>query len=229
MNVKSERFELRLDPETLDRVDAWRDSQEDSLTRAEAVRRLVDRGLMGSTKENFALGHSERLIVWLLSELMRTSMHAGIDKDEVRLIQRALLGGHYWALPWEMSGVFHTHADSPRDVEFVVNVLDMWTFIEGAFAKLSPEEQERVKTETDRSEPKFFGFDGNNESTLMGIAQFMVQDMGRFSKFKNREFNSHMPTRGSYARMYALFEPMRKTLVGRELSADELVILLKRS
>ena len=228
MNVKSERFELRLDPETLNRVDAWRNSQEDNLTRAEAIRRLVDRGLMGSTKENFALGHSDRLIVWLITELMRTSMHAGIDKGQVQVIQRALLGGHYWALPWEMSGVFHTHADSPRDVEFVVNVLDMWTFVESAYAKLSPVEQERVKTESNRSTPQFFGFDGNNESTLMGIAQFMVRDMDRFSQFKTREFNSHMPMRGGYARMYALFEPIRKTLVGRELSADELVTLLKR-
>jgi uncharacterized protein len=228
MNVKSERFELRLDPVTLDRVDAWRDSQEDSLTRAEAIRRLIDRGMMGSTKENFALGHSDRLIVWLISELMRTSKHAGIDKDQVALIQKAILGGHYWALPWAMSGVFNTHADSPSDVEFVVNVLDMWTFIERAYANLSLENKERVKTESGRSSPQFFGFDGNHESTLMGIAQFMVRDLVRFSQFKNHEFNSHMPVRDSYARMYALFEPLRKTLVGRELSADELVTILKR-
>ena len=228
MNMKSERFELRLDPDTLDRVDLWRDNQEDSLTRAEAVRRLIDRGMMGSTKDNFALGHSDRLIIWLITELMRTSMHAGIDKEEVNLIQGAILGGHYWALPWEMSGVFHTHADNPKDVDFVVNVLDMWTFIENAYAKLTPKDKKRVKAESDRSNPQFFGFDGNNESTLMGIAQFMVRDMGRFPQFKNREFNSHMPVKGIYAHMYALFEPMRKTLVGRGLSTDELVTILKR-
>ena len=110
----------------------------------------------------------------------------------------------------------------------MVNILDMWTFVETAFIKLSAEEQERVKTETDRSTPQFFGFDGNHESTLMGIAQFMVRDMDRFSQFKNRDFNSHMPMRATYAKMYALFEPIRPNLVGRELTADELIAILRR-
>jgi uncharacterized protein len=228
MNIKSERFEMRLDQEALERVDAWRDDQEDNLTRAEAVRRLIDRGLMGSTKENFALGHADRLIVWLITELMRTSMHAGIDKEQVHLIQEAIYGGHYWALPWEMNGVFHTHADSPKDVAFVVDVLDMWDFIERAYTKLSSEDQKRVNEANGYPNPRFQGFDGNNETTLMGIARFMVQEVGRFTHFKDREFNSHMPVANRYRLMTYLFDPIRKNLVGRELTADELVTLLKR-
>lgn len=42
---KTERFEMRIDPETIARIDAWRRRQADLPTRAEAIRRLVDLGL----------------------------------------------------------------------------------------------------------------------------------------------------------------------------------------
>jgi hypothetical protein len=45
MNDKAERFELRLDKSTLDRIDTWRSGQPDVPSRAEAVRRLVSRSL----------------------------------------------------------------------------------------------------------------------------------------------------------------------------------------
>lgn len=45
MNAKSERFELRLDSETLDRIDKWRSERSDLPSRSEAVRRLVEAGL----------------------------------------------------------------------------------------------------------------------------------------------------------------------------------------
>ncbi len=45
MAPKTERFEMRMDPETLARVDEWRRKQPDLPSRAEAMRRLVDLGL----------------------------------------------------------------------------------------------------------------------------------------------------------------------------------------
>ncbi len=45
MQVRSERFELRLDQVTIQRIDAWRSDQSDLPSRAEAMRRLVDAGL----------------------------------------------------------------------------------------------------------------------------------------------------------------------------------------
>lgn len=45
MIAKSERFELRLDPDTLDRIDVWRSEQRDLPSRSAAVRRLVEAGL----------------------------------------------------------------------------------------------------------------------------------------------------------------------------------------
>jgi antitoxin MazE len=45
MSDKPERFELRLDKATLDRIDTWRSEQPDMPSRAESVRRLVSRSL----------------------------------------------------------------------------------------------------------------------------------------------------------------------------------------
>lgn len=42
--------------------------------------------------------------------------------------------------------------------------------------------------------PKFAGFDGNNETSLMSIASFIVEKMDRFPRFKKHDFNSHAPT-----------------------------------
>ena len=74
---------------------------------------------------------------------------------------------------------------------------------------------------------KFIGFDGNNETEYMGIARFLVEKMDRFTRFKGREMNSHCPIIDAYARMFTVFEPIRKTLIGRKLSTDEIISILK--
>lgn len=42
---KSGRFEMVTPPGWMERIDAWRRDQPDLPTRAEAIRRLVDKGL----------------------------------------------------------------------------------------------------------------------------------------------------------------------------------------
>jgi uncharacterized protein YfbU (UPF0304 family) len=61
----------------------------------------------------------------------------------------------------------------------------------------------------------------------MSIARFLVEKMGRFTRFKERELNSHCPTADAYLRMFRVFEPIRKTLIGRRLSVDEIILMLK--
>jgi hypothetical protein len=50
-------------------------------------------------------------------------------------------------------------------------------------------------------DPKFFGFDGNNEGEYMSIASFLVEKLRRFESFKGRSFNSHVPVVERYRRM----------------------------
>ena len=72
-------------------------------------------------------------------------------KSEIdpEFVQSAIHGGHYWALDWEYSGIFHRHEDSKEVVSEVVDVLDMWSFIERGFAELSKKDKERVATEAE--------------------------------------------------------------------------------
>lgn len=51
MPPKTERFEMRLDPEMIERIDRWRREQPDLPGRAEAIRRLVDKALPDTAKK----------------------------------------------------------------------------------------------------------------------------------------------------------------------------------
>lgn len=47
--MATERFEMRLPPELIARIDDWRRLQPDLPSRAEAIRRLVERALAPET------------------------------------------------------------------------------------------------------------------------------------------------------------------------------------
>jgi hypothetical protein len=51
MPPKTERFEMRLELEMIDRIDNWRRQQSDLPTRAEAIRRLVELSLAGTSSK----------------------------------------------------------------------------------------------------------------------------------------------------------------------------------
>lgn len=229
MQAKTERFELRLDQETLGRVDSWRSRLGNLPSRSEAVRRLIESGLGMATSRVPRFGDGEKLILSMLCDISRhLKIKDGVDPD---FVAEALYGGHNWALQWQLQGIFHGHEDSERAVSETVDILDMWFFIESAYAKLSKRDKERIKTEAEPfgTHVVFPGFDGNNESEHLGIARFLIEKMDRFSIFKGRDLNSHAPLLDSYRRMVAAFEPMRAGLIGRELSADEIIKLLKAS
>jgi uncharacterized protein len=227
MAPKSERFEMRLDEDILSRVDEWREKQGDGPSRAEAMRRLLEAGLARSKSDTVKFSDGEKLLAMMMRDLYK---HLKVDGEiDPEFVGEVMWGGHYWAPRWDMQGLFHDYEDDPRDVRFVANVLDMWTFVERAYEKLSATDKARVELD---AEPfgkfvEFPGFDGNNETSQMGIARFFIDQMKRFSRFKGRELNSHAPMIGAYRRMLLVFEPLRATLVGIELSADQLVAILK--
>lgn len=227
MAAKSERFEMRLDEDILGRVDSWGEKQGDRPSRAEAMRRLLEVGLERSDTETVKFSDGEKLLAMMMRDVYKhLKVRGEIDPD---FIGEVMWGGHYWAPRWEMHGLFHDYEDDPRDVRFVVNVLDMWTFMERGHEKLPAKEKVRVAKEADPfgKHVQFAGFDGNNESAHMGIARFFIDKMNRFSKFKDRELNSHAPMIGAYRQMLQVFEPMRVNLIGVELGADQLIAILK--
>ena len=101
-----------------------------------------------------------------------------------------------------MQGVFHDHVDDPDEVRHVVDVLDMWTFMEEAYISFSAGDKKKLVADVGpRADSVAFpGFDGNNESSQLGIACFLIEDMGRFQRFKGRDLNSHHRTEERYRR-----------------------------
>jgi uncharacterized protein YfbU (UPF0304 family) len=227
--MAAERFEMRIDSELLDRLDQWRQSEDDAPSRAEAIRRLIEAGLAHDNKGRAPhLSDGEKLIAVMLSELVK-KMGVNIETN-VDLVQKAIYGGHYWALGWEMPSIFHSHADKQSRVRLVVDVLDMWSFLEGAFAKLGKNERQRLAKEASPfgERVQFPGFDGNNEAEYFSIARFLIDDLQRFAGFRegHGDLNSHHPTLEGYGRMLRVFEPIRQTLIGRQLSVEEMIAIL---
>lgn len=224
---KTERLELRLDDELVERIDNWMTETGQASSRSDAVRQLLDIGLGAMTGKSIHLSDGDKLNFMMLRDIMK---HLKIKDAEtnVELVAESIYGGHYWAPTWEMQGLFHKHADRPAEVTLVVDTLDMWDFIEGCIEKLRPDELVQLKAANHGYLPQFAGFDGNNEASLMSIARFLVEKMDRFSRFKKRDFNSHAPTAARYRRMTTAFEPIRGALgFGRNLSVDQIIELLK--
>ncbi|MDH1477860.1 YfbU family protein [Comamonas thiooxydans] len=223
--AKTERVEVRLDEALLGRLDEWMEQTGQSSSRSDAMRQLIELGLNTATGRSVQISDGEKLNFMLLRDLVK---HLNVPTEtNVDFIADTIYGGHYWAPAWEMQGLFHNHADRPEDVSFVVDVLDLWMFIEEGLEQLSSKEIETIKSSNYGYLPSFDGFDGNNESELMSIALFFVEKMGRFTRFKGRSFNSHAPKADTYRRMVQAFQPIRKTLgFGKPLSAQQINALL---
>lgn len=228
MAPKTERFEMRLDEDTLTRVDKWRAAQSDVPSRAEAIRRLIEQGLSRPDRAaTVSLSDGDKLLFMVLRDMCK---QLNLKKGEIdlNLISSAIYGGHYWAPRWEMSGLFHDHQDDEGSVRFVVDVLDMWSFIETSYGKLSKKDKDQIASDVGSlgKSVRFVGFDGNNESELLNIARYLVDDMRRFSEFRGRDMNSHSRKAEIYRKMLAVFEPMRTTLVGITLTAPQIAKIL---
>jgi len=224
--MATERFEMRLEARLIERLDRWREDQEDSPSRAEAVRRLVEAGLAGGRRE-LTISDGDKLLLAMVSDIYAATVKEG--EFDPRFVQSALYGGHHWGLEWQHSGLFHGHADSPAVVSEVVNILDMWSYVESSFERLPADAQARVERSAgrDRTMFRFAGFDGNNESEHMSVARFMIEDLGRFRSFQGRELNSHCPILDRYRAQYRAFEPIRARMMGEPLSAPDLIEIVR--
>jgi uncharacterized protein len=86
--------------------------------------------------------------------------------------------------------------------------------LETSYKELPPADKARIEAEAEPygKHVEFIGFDGNNETNYMSVARFLIDDLDRFSIFRGRELNSHMPSIHTYRRMLAVFIPMRPSL-----------------
>lgn len=223
---KTERFEMRLDSEMLEALDAWRAQQADLPARAEAIRRLVEKGL-GEPENPLRFSSGEILITHMLCEVYEQLKIKG-DLNPA-FLQSTLSGGHLWGLEWKYPGLYPTREDDSRKVGEVLDILDMWEAIERSFEDLPRAGKQRIESEAAPfgKKPTFHGFDDNKETAYLSIARYLVEDLERFERFGGRNFNSHMPSVDAYRRMLAIYLPMRSTIAGGNLTAPQLIEILK--
>ena len=227
--MQTERFEMRLDRATIEQLDQWRAKQPAPPSRAEAVRRLVHAGLAVLTDDEVRPTLSEKLILSMLCDLVgNRSDSERIDPD---FVQKAISGGHYWALGWKYPNIFGGRPDSPELVREVVEILEMWVVIEYHYDYLGETDKERVASEAAPygTDVKFMGFYANEESPHLSIAEFLIEQIGNYPRFKGRSLNTKRPVVDWYRRMLQVYESMHKSLLSgrnRNLSASDMVVLL---
>lgn len=71
MSPKTERFEMRLDEETLTKIDKWGELQKDSPSRAEAIRRLINVGLSNIPNQQVTISDGERLLLFMMRDIYK--------------------------------------------------------------------------------------------------------------------------------------------------------------
>ncbi|MEX3961648.1 YfbU family protein [Paraburkholderia sp. EG286B] len=175
------------------------------------------------------MSNAEKLITIMLCEIQEhLKMNGEVD---AAFVKDAILDDHLWGIEWQYPGLFGDggREPTPPEVSFVADVLDMWTFVERGYANLAAGGKARVDAEAAPfAPPRFEGFDGNNETEYMSIARFLVEKLDRFTNFKGRAFNSHMPSIGRHRQMLEIFDGIRADLGPADLSADQLISILTR-
>ena len=226
MQQKTERFEMRLDQGTLDEMDRWRSRQSDLPSRAEAVRRLIDGGLSATSKDRLSLSDGEKFIILMLCDIFKNQkIKSDIDPT---FVESAIYGGHYWALRWKYSGIFHGHEDNSDTHKEVLDILDMWSCIERGYRNLSKTDKLRVAKDATHygQDVSFPGFDGNNESEHRSIALFIIKNLEGYPIFRGRDLNSHWPSIATYKRMLPVFQLLLSNLMGGDLNASQIIEIL---
>jgi len=174
------------------------------------------------------LSNGEKLILIMLSEIYE---HLKINGEiDPQFVRSAIFREQTWSLAWEYPGIVGSgENETPAVVNEVLDILEMWEMLETSYKRLQPTDKARVEDEAEPfgSNVQFRGFDGNNETEYMGAAEFLVNDLERFSTFKGRDLNSHRPLLDTYKRMLAIFQPLRNSLGSGTLNAEQIINILK--
>jgi len=173
------------------------------------------------------ISDGEKLILLMLSELYeKLDVEGEIEPD---FIKSAISWGHLWAIPWKYPGIPFEDQENPAIVEEVADILEMWSAVEYAYDDLSAEDKDKLAEDAAPfgNSPKFEGFDGNNESSHVSVARFLIDDLERFQEFKGRVLNCHHHSLSMHGRMLDVFHSVRENMTTGSLSLSDLTAILK--
>lgn len=110
---------------------------------------------------------------------------------------------------------------STQQCEFVVDVLDMYSFIYHSFKGLGAD------TSLTLEKVKFPGFDGNNEIGYMSYTKYFIEDLERFDDIKETTkgyYNSHARMIPKYKAMLLKFKQYENRYEG--MDEEQILTLL---
>lgn len=174
------------------------------------------------------LTNAEKLILVMLSEVYEKLGIKGESGVDPRFIQSAIYSGHTWGVEWKYSWIFDNPDAQPPELNDVINILDMWSIVEEAYEVFDDEQKAQLEQLASPfgNNPDFPGFDGNEEGEFSSIATFLTEHLDRFTRFKGRICDSHIPSVPRYRRMYQVFETVQPALFDRRLTVNELAQIL---
>lgn len=169
---------------------------------------------------NVELTKAEKLIVCMLADL---HIKNAIKPDEAEFVRQAVLDGQEWAITWKLDEIYADDHEISEPVQEVMDILDMWEFVELSVAALSPSEKAELE-EKYRGSTGFEGFDKHNEPDQHMITHYLVEKLERFDRFHGRKHDLHSSKLRRYRAMLTKFRGMDNSGESRELlSVQELL------
>jgi uncharacterized protein YfbU (UPF0304 family) len=171
--------------------------------------------------------NEQKLIVALL-----TDIHAALnieDSLDPVFVQDKVNSGRTWALHWKYPGLFQDRFETPANVKFVADVLDLWERLEQSYASINQEGVAALValSPTYGDNVSFPGFDGNGgDYDGYSTARILIEELGRWSSFKGRDLNAHMPMADVYERMLDASRALGKGDYEYEYSVEEMAEIL---
>lgn len=116
------------------------------------------------------------------------------NDDHYALMAETLRRGYKWLYDEYLEQSLWPKVDDDK-CEFVVSVLDLYSTMKSSYEALED------KSGIEAHEVEFPGFDGNNETELMGFADYLQKHRRFEDVLQKGRKNSHMPTVEIYSRM----------------------------
>ena len=160
--------------------------------------------LQGNSYSPVELDDGQKLVIAMLADLALNPEERQLDAE---FIANAVSSGQSWSIRWKHSHIFNEDGEvDPLKVRAVSRNFQMWSHIERSVSNWSPEKKAEYDAlvEDYDQDPRYRGYDGNHEDETF-IARHLIEVVGRFQEFNEREHNAHMLTADTYGQMEVVF------------------------
>ncbi|POD65744.1 hypothetical protein BKM07_20955 [Pseudomonas syringae group genomosp. 3] len=162
--------------------------------------------------------------------------HVGSSTVQTDLILNGFKTGNEWIVDLELDGLLNKEpTTSITDARFVLATLEMWDLFEHALEGFDEEqiavvlaetEGEIALRETGKTAPprelRFSGFDAENETDFIKIADFIINTMQKFPRFKGRDLRcGRQGSNEHYLKKLDYHKNLVPLLIDRNPSAEE--------